>query len=469
MKDKKGGRKGFLFFLLILLASAALAYFAIQLYEEHLNHEFIYDNIFIDGKHMGGLTRKQASEKLESEWQAKKEQVQIRLYAGEQEWIFDHEDINLKSNHEELVMKAYAIGRGRGIIDRIKEIYELNDNPVHFSTEITYNTDIIRNKLEQAAEELEQEPVDASISFNPDASDPEKMFVISKEKPGRKLHTGPVMEEIENNLSQGNFNFSLELKFEEIKPGVYARDFEGKTEKLVTFGTDLSKSAPDRTHNVIKAAMEFNGLVLQPGEILSFNGLVGERTAEKGYRAAPMIVADKSLRDAIGGGVSQTSTTLYNAAIRAGLEVVEFQRHSFPVAYIEKGLDTTVNLPAPPIDLKIKNNKNSPVYFRTFYADQKIYFEIYGEPLPNGRTIRIRTEEYASVPPPAPEVRIDREGRYVTYTDQKYVHVAPRNGYKVKVYREYLEGDKMVETELLDDHYYRPIAGIIYVGVKKRP
>ena len=72
----------------------------------------------------------------------------------------------------------------------------------------------------------------------------------------------------------------------------------------------------------------------------------------------------------------------------------------------------------------------------------------YGEPLPNGRTIRIRTEEYASVPPPAPEVRIDREGRYVTYTDQKYVHVAPRNGYKVKVYREYLEGDKMVETEL---------------------
>ena len=88
-----------------------------------------------------------------------------------------------------------------------------------------------------------------------------------------------------------------------------------------------------------------------------------------------MIVADKSLRDAIGGGVSQTSTTLYNAAIRAGLEVVEFQRHSFPVAYIEKGLDTTVNLPAPPIDLKIKTIKTAPCISEPL-CRSKIYFEI---------------------------------------------------------------------------------------------
>ena len=182
-------------------------------------------------------------------------------------------------------------------------------------------------------------------------------------------------------------------------------------------------------------------------EILSFNGLVG-KGQRKGIPGSSYDCGGQKPERCHWRRSFPNFHHPYNAAIRAGLEVVEFQRHSFPVAYIEKGLDTTVNLPAPPIDLKIKNNKNSPVYFRTFYADQKIYFEIYGEPLPNGRTIRIRTEEYASVPPPAPEVRIDREGRYVTYTDQKYVHVAPRNGYKVKVYREYLEGDKMVETEL---------------------
>ena len=98
-----------------------------------------------------------------------------------------------------------------------------------------------------------------------------------------------------------------------------------------------------------------------------------------------------------------------------------------------------------------------------------VYFEVYGEPLPNGRTIRIRTEEYETVEPPSPEIRQDEEGRYVTYEDQTYTHVPPRKGYKVRVYREYLEGDEVVDSELLDDHYYRPIAGIIYVGVNKRP
>ena len=128
-----------------------------------------------------------------------------------------------------------------------------------------------------------------------------------------------------------------------------------------------------------------------------------------------------------------------------------------------------MNLPFPVIDLKVKNTKNSPVYFRTFYANDRVHFEIYGEPLPNGRTIRIRTEEYESVAPPPPEIRRDEKGEYVLYEDEKYTHVAPRNGYKVRVYREYLEGDQVVESELLDDHYYRPIAGIIYVGKNKRP
>ena len=111
-----------------------------------------------------------------------------------------------------------------------------------------------------------------------------------------------------------NFRFSVELRFEEVSPQVYAEDFAGKTEKLIAFGTDLSRSAPDRTHNVVKAALEFNGVVLQPGEILSFNEQVGERTAEKGYRSAPMIVADKSLQDAI--GEVPDIHHLYNAAIR---------------------------------------------------------------------------------------------------------------------------------------------------------
>jgi vancomycin resistance protein YoaR len=472
IRHKKGKRqrhRSFGYILFVLVAAAALFYAAVQAYENNLNHDLIYENIYIDHVSMGGLTKEEAMKQLSLIWQERKDQVAIRLVDGKQEWIFDHEDIQLDSNLEQLVDQAYSIGRGQGLFARIKTIYDLRDSPVHLRTDAFYQTDLFRQRVFEFSEQLNREPVDAALAFHPDAEDADELFIITREQTGRVLQVESVLEEIENKLKQGDFAFTVELKFEEVRPKVSAADFEGKTERLISFGTDLSKSAEDRTHNVVLAARQFNGVILMPGEILSFNEQVGERTAEKGYRSAPMIVADKSLQPAIGGGVSQTSTTLYNAAIRSGLDVIEYQRHSFPSSYIEKGLDTTVNLPSPVIDIKVKNTKDSPVYFRTFYADQKVYFEVYGEPLPNGRTIRIRTEEYETVEPPSPEIRQDEEGRYVTYEDQTYTHVPPRKGYKVRVYREYLEGDEVVDSELLDDHYYRPIAGIIYVGVNKRP
>ncbi len=468
-KQKQNSRRsskksGYIF--LILLGAAALFFFAIQAYKNNLNHDRFYDNIYIDGHPVGGLTQDQATEQLTNAWQDKARQVDIRLLADDKEWSFDHTDIQLTTNYEQLLEEAYQIGRGEGLFSRITEIYRLKDNPVHFSTDTAYETGIFLPWLDEIANELNQDPVDAVLSFEPDA---EEMFQISKEQPGKTLKKELALSEITSKLQQGDFAFSIQLQFEDIQPLVSQEDFEGKTEKLITFGTDLSKSAPVRTNNVVLAASQFNGVVLQPDEILSFNGLVGERTVEKGYGKAPMIVADKSLQDAVGGGVSQTSTTLYNAAIRAGLDVVEYLRHAFPSSYIERGLDTTVNLPHPVIDIKVKNTRSSPIYFKTFYANQKVYFEIYGPPLPNGRTVQIRTDEYEVVAPPPPEIRQDTEGRYVTYKDERYTHVPTRNGYKIRIYRDYVEDGKVVETELLDDHYYRPIAGIFYAGVKDRP
>lgn len=467
MAGKRTKNKRSVGYILFILSAAAVLFFAaVHLYNRNLNHEFIYESIYIDDTSVGGLTKNQALELLNSLWENREKDVKIRLIHEEQEWLIDHYDLQLSSNRKQVVDEAYQIGREGGLFSRIRNIYNLRQNPVYLYTELSYNTQGVSSKLQEIAGLLNKEPVDAVLSFDPDR---EEMFQITREKPGYKLDTNKVLEEIEDRLSKGEFNFSIQLELDAVEPQVFASDFEGKTELLVSFGTDLSGSPPDRTNNVVLAASQFNGLVLQPGEVLSFNGVVGERTAEKGYKAANMITADKSLQPAIGGGVSQTSTTLYNAAIRAGLEVIEYKRHSFPVSYIKKGLDTTVNLPYPEIDIKVRNTKDSPVYFKTFYANKKVYFQIYGEPLPNGRTIRIRTEEYETVAPPPPEIRQDADGRYVTYKDEKYTYVPPRNGYKVRVYREYIEDGKVVETELLDDHYYRPIAGIIYVGVKDRP
>jgi vancomycin resistance protein YoaR len=468
MKKQGKYRAGRRFFtnVLVLITLALVFFAAVKIYREQIDHNFFYQGVYIDDLAMGGLTKEEALKLLSSTGTDKLNQVNIRLVYQEHEWVLNKEAIGLTTNIPQLVEEGYSLGRSGNWLDRIKAVYTLRSNPIYMYSEASYHTKELDAYLTEIGETLNIQAVDAAITFHPDK---DVKFIITDEKPGRVLDTDAVYNEIKAGLEQGSIDFSVKLKFIEVEPKVFAADFAGKTEKLITFGTDLSKSAADRTHNVVKAAAQFNGLVVAPGEIVSFNEVVGERTAEKGYRAAPMIVADKSLRDAIGGGVSQTSSTFYNAAIRSGLDVIEYQRHSFPVAYIGKGLDTTVNLPMPVIDIKVKNTKDSPIYIRTFYANQKVYFEIYGEPLPNGRTIRIRTEEYETVAAPPPEIRKDETGQYVTYEDQKYIHVAPRQGYKVRVYRDIMEGDRVVESELLDDHYYRPIAGITYVGVQKRP
>jgi len=120
-----------------------------------------------------------------------------------------------------------------------------------------------------------------------------------------------------------------------------------------------------RIHNINLAASIINGKVLQPGEEFSFNGTLGERTAEKGYQVAPVIIKteDGSKRsEDIGGGICQISSTLFNAAEQAGLEITERVPHSKDIGYIPKGRDATVDYGSA--DLKFKNNKSNPVLIK---------------------------------------------------------------------------------------------------------
>ena len=137
------------------------------------------------------------------------------------------------------------------------------------------------------------------------------------------------------------------------------------------------------------------------------------------------MIQNKRFVNVLGGGVSQTSTTLYNTVIRAGLDVVERTRHSIPSSYIDMGLDTTVNLPPPEpvIDLKFRNNRNSPIYIRAYYANKRIYFEVYGEPLPDGQRYEFYSKVYETIPAPAPEIIKDYEGKYVEYEGEKSMFI----------------------------------------------
>ncbi len=164
-----------------------------------------------------------------------------------------------------------------------------------------------------------------------------------------------------------------------------------------------------RNGNIKLAAKALNGTVVKPGQEFSFNGTVGQRSAAKGYGAAPAYNAGEVV-DEIGGGICQVSTTLYNAVFRAGLTTSYRRSHTFAPTYVTPGMDATVSWPGP--DYKFINNSDHAVGIKAWYSNQSMNVEIYGvRILPEGVSWSLTSEKVKDLPVPEPKIITPDKGK----------------------------------------------------------
>ncbi len=151
----------------------------------------------------------------------------------------------------------------------------------------------------------------------------------------------------------------------------------GVTELLSVGVTDFKNSTPERKHNVLHSFAKLDGHVIAPGKTFSFWDAVGNVSLDTGYKNAKVINRGVSV-DGVGGGVCQSSTTLFRAAYMAGLPIVEHRHHSFALPYYGTlmGLDATVWNPT--IDVKFRNDTGKPVLMRTEVRGTKAMLFLYG-------------------------------------------------------------------------------------------
>lgn len=245
--------------------------------------------------------------------------------------------------------------------------------------------------------------------------------------------------------------------------------FSPKMQKISSFCTDFSTSKDDRKHNIRLAADNFSWLVVKSGTTLSFNTVVGKRTQERGYRLSKVIV-DGEYTQGVGGGVCQVSTTLYNAWIRGGLATQYVRAHSLPASYCGLSQDATVS---DYIDLVLLNDSPYDVIVNGYVKENKVYFDIYGEPLEY--SIDIRSELLETLSPPAPiieevddfpvdfkgEIRTDAYGEYA-------IQKAEKTGYKSRAFIEYYDkSGQLVKSKELRKDSYLPTQGKIYRKINK--
>ncbi len=169
----------------------------------------------------------------------------------------------------------------------------------------------------------------------------------------------------------------------------------GEPEQLVLLGefsTSYDEKDTDRNANLRLAGAAVHGKVLETGATYSFNKSAGERTAAKGYRYANVVVGDH-LEPGLAGGICQITTTLFNAAIRAGLTFPEVHAHGIPVDYVPPGCDSAVAWSY--LDLKIRNNTKSAIVFGAWVENGQVTARVFGRT--TGMTYEIDTvtvEEY---------------------------------------------------------------------------
>jgi vancomycin resistance protein YoaR len=166
------------------------------------------------------------------------------------------------------------------------------------------------------------------------------------------------------------------MKGSVIKPDLSTAEARSlRIDQVVSTFTTYFQCCPPRVTNIHRIADLLDGAVVKPGETLSVNAIVGERTPEKGFVIAPGI-SNGLIVDQLGGGISQFGTTIFNAVFFGGYRFVEFQHHSYYFTRYPEGRDATISYPGP--DFAFKNDSKYGVYISTSYSDTSVTVTFYG-------------------------------------------------------------------------------------------
>lgn len=283
--------------------------------------------------------------------------------------------------------------------------------------------------------------------FDAEAETP---FTFVRERVGQYVDGAALKEEIGEALRDGRREVRARLV--RVTPARTLAKVRASASLLASYTTHYAESNAGRAHNVALAASRLNGRAIAPGEVLSFNACAGARTEDNGYRAAPVILEGKFV-SGVGGGVCQVSTTLYNAALLAGLSVAEYHPHSLAVGYVPPSRDAMVNGSA--CDLKLRNATGFPVRIVARAEGGAITVRVYGQRSPV--SYAIESEVVERIPPPDPQVSAE-EGVALR---------PPKEGVRSVAYLVRREpGKPEVRTRLRRDSY-APVRGVVRPSVQE--
>jgi len=459
MKKILGILKYVLFFL---AAAGAAAYILLAPVEEDVDLESstFLQGIRINGIEVGGMTYGQAKERLKAWEEEERNKIYLDLSYQDEKYRLTDEELVTEYDTEHILKRALEFGRSGSPLERRRIRKETAQKGKEYRS-TCYFGEVDQDKIEEICAEIEREPSDAAMTFSA-----EDGFIYRQEESGIRINRDELLRRIEEVCSNGKLT-EIRIPWEEVPAEVTVEDLKKKTVLRTKYATSFAEEPyndGNRVANIKKCVKLFNAskkTVLNPGEKLSLNDVLGDRTEAGGWKPAPGYV-NGATEDQPGGGVCQMSTTLYGAALKADLKIVSRKNHSIPVGYAEKGLDATISTGGP--DLVIENNTGSVVYLRAWIsAEQKLYIEIYGKPFDGFDKIRLDTELIREIQPDGDmEVTVDES---MTADEEKIV-VKRRAGSEWKTYKVYEKNGKEIKRVLAAESVYKAYNGKKIIGTE---
>jgi len=429
----------------LICVQAAFALTAWTVFDNFWGDGGIPRGVKISGLPAGGLNRLQAEKLLIETFGAGLNEPLVIQVAGQSVHIRS-EAVDARLNYAHAIKQAIDLGeQDAGLTGALRELAllaGLHDIPLT----LQFNHDKMTGQLAKLKSLVDVEPRGATLIGE------ENGRKLVPEKTGRYLDIPATLDKL--SAMRMPLSDTIQAVVVRQEAPVTARELEPLRYILGECVTELDSAQLNRTANIALAVNALHDTLVKPGDVFSFNDQVGERTAENGFKNAPVIDGTRTIQG-LGGGVCQVSTTLYNALLAANLEVVERQPHTRPVGYVSPGLDATVA--DGQIDLRFRNDRNFPVFVTGSLEDDTVKVRLWGVTSDNEPRIDIET----NIQTVNPKTIIHREPGLPQ--GSQVIQNPGRRGYVALVYK--VAKDSYGETRLLITRdYYPPESKVILVG-----
>lgn len=310
-------------------------------------------------------------------------------------------------------------------------------------------------KAEEIYNSVKREPVDASVDRN------KKPVEIKNEVYGIDFNAGELQALLdlpENKAEQKEIEFKITL----VEPKVKLKDiaYDLCLDKICGLTTYFDPGQIGRSNNIKVALSYLNDQLIMPGETFSYNAVIGDTNAAKGYKAAAIFKGGRVVNE-MGGGICQTSSTLYNVALMADLQIVERYAHGLPVGYVRPSLDATVY--GDVLDFKFKNTRNYPIKIVTSYSSAgEMNISLYGTREETEYEIELVSKYLYTINYPTEYIQdasLPEGSQVVEYNGV--------NGYASEAYFIKKLNGKVIENRYLSKDVYKPQTKTVRIGTKK--